>query len=53
MTGLKPNSEWIAMELEHSEKTGKKLYCVNLLDDGEIVPFIMLEHDLPNGKIML
>ena len=53
MTGTIPNSPWIAMELEHSEKIGKKLFCVDLSNDGIELSYTILEHNLSNNEISL
>ena len=51
MTGDKVNSTWIEMELEHSEAIGKEIKYIDLVNDGVILPYKLLPHNLADGKI--
>lgn len=44
-------SKWIQMELEHSKKLNKKIYCIDLINNGTSVEFESLEYDNENEEI--
>lgn len=51
MTGLNLNSPWIELELEHCNALGKPVYCINLINDGVKLPYILLKQNLADGTI--
>lgn len=51
MSGDKINSPWVEMELRHGESLNKKIIYIDLLNDGVLLPYKLLRHNLNDGII--
>jgi len=51
MKDNKIDSPWIQLELDHCSVLGKKIYCLDFINDGTSLPFTFLEFDLDKGLI--
>jgi hypothetical protein len=51
MTGVKLNSPWIELEIDHSISLKKPIYYIDLLGDRIKLPYTKLSQDIAAGII--
>ena len=45
------NSPWVQFELEYCKTLGKQIMCLNMLDDGKVLPYRCVDYDFGKGVI--
>lgn len=47
------NSAWVQFELEYCQTLGKPIVCLNMLNDGKVLPYQCVVYDFGKGEIIM